>query len=193
LKALNEGTVYEFVFRGVLTDQALEAAGSRAHASSDSEVLASALSYDLLDQGHLSSATDMGVIYAALVSFENGVRDFITKVLAEVYGETWWQDKVQPAIRDFAQGRRDDDEKNKWHGTRSDDPINYTELKHLCKIMVHCWDEFEPYILRQQWVESLFLQIERSRNVVMHGGVLDSEDIERLGVNMRDWLKQVGG
>jgi hypothetical protein len=31
-----------------------------------------------------------------------------------------------------------------------------------------------------------------SRNVIMHSGMLDLEDIERLGMNLHDWVKQVG-
>ena len=34
--------------------------------------------------------------------------------------------------------------------------------------------------------------IERSRNVIMHSGSLDRVDIERVGMNIRDWIKQVG-
>jgi len=31
-----------------------------------------------------------------------------------------------------------------------------------------------------------------SRNIVMHGGVLAKEDVERIGVNIRDWIRQAG-
>jgi hypothetical protein len=43
-----------------------------------------------------------------------------------------------------------------------------------------------------EWATSIFASIERSRNVIMHSGVLDIEDVERLGINIRDWIKQVG-
>ena len=42
------------------------------------------------------------------------------------------------------------------------------------------------------WAAAIFDVIERSRNVIMHSGVLDKEDIQRLGINIRDWIKQVG-
>ena len=38
----------------------------------------------------------------------------------------------------------------------------------------------------------MFDVLERSRNVIMHGGTLDTEDIERIGIYVRDWVKQVG-
>jgi len=33
---------------------------------------------------------------------------------------------------------------------------------------------------------------EKSRNIVMHGGVLVKEDLERVGMNIRDWIRQTG-
>jgi hypothetical protein len=35
--------------------------------------------------------------------------------------------------------------------------------------------------------------MERSRNVIMHSGELPKGDIERLGTNLRDWMRQTGG
>jgi hypothetical protein len=34
--------------------------------------------------------------------------------------------------------------------------------------------------------------LERSRNVIMHSGDLDQQDVERIGIHIRDWVKQVG-
>lgn len=34
--------------------------------------------------------------------------------------------------------------------------------------------------------------IERSRNVIMHSGELSARDVERIGINIRDWISQVG-
>ncbi len=34
--------------------------------------------------------------------------------------------------------------------------------------------------------------IERSRNVIMHSGNLQGPDVERVGILIRDWIKQVG-
>jgi hypothetical protein len=51
---------------------------------------------------------------------------------------------------------------------------------------------FEPFITSPEWARGIFDAVERSRNVIMHSGVLDPEDIERVGVNIRDWVRQVG-
>jgi hypothetical protein len=51
---------------------------------------------------------------------------------------------------------------------------------------------FEPIIINLEWVKSLLSVLERSRNIIMHGGILANQDIERIGINIRDWIRQVG-
>jgi hypothetical protein len=43
-----------------------------------------------------------------------------------------------------------------------------------------------------EWSKTLLGGLEKSRNIVMHGGQLDLEDVERVGMNIRDWVRQVG-
>ena len=54
------------------------------------------------------------------------------------------------------------------------------------------WDQFEPYIPSIEWAANIFDVIERSRNVIMHSGALEQADVERIGIFLRDWVKQVG-
>ncbi len=65
-------------------------------------------------------------------------------------------------------------------------------LFRLPKIIQQNWTDFEPYMRRIDWATALFSTVERSRNVIMHSGTLDIEDIERLGMNIRDWIKEIG-
>lgn len=71
--------------------------------------------------------------------------------------------------------------------------LDYTELGHLVNIIQNNWTDFEAHVRRVDWATSIFGSIERSRNVIMHSGNLDIEDVERVGMNIRDWVKQVGG
>ena len=63
---------------------------------------------------------------------------------------------------------------------------------NLAKVVTNNWELFEDYVRSDTWVTAMFEQFERSRNVIMHGGVLDIQDCERLGMSIRDWVKQVG-
>lgn len=135
----------------------------------------------------------MANVYAAITAFERAARTFVAKVLQGEYGENWWRTQVSEKIRSFAESRRDDEDRVKWHGTRGDDPLTYTEMDHLAKIMQQNWSDFEPFVRRIDWMNAIFSNIERSRNVIMHSGFLDKSDVERVGMNIRDWIRQVGG
>jgi hypothetical protein len=76
--------------------------------------------------------------------------------------------------------------------TNGDAPINYTDLKNLANIIRANQEHFEDFLPSAEWASAIFDAIERSRNVIMHSGTLDLEDVERLGMNIRDWVKQVG-
>jgi hypothetical protein len=134
----------------------------------------------------------MASVYIAIAAFENSVRDLITRVLLEASGDTWWENCVSAGIQKSCRTRQEDEEKHRFHTQRGDAPINYTELKHLLTIISANAEEFEPFLPSPEWAGSIFEAIERSRNVIMHSGTLDREDIERVGINIRDWVKQVG-
>jgi energy-converting hydrogenase A subunit M len=186
--------LYDFVFKGLLTEEALDRAGRRSKNLSqlaDIEI-AEALSIDLLDDDLIANAKAMAIVYAATAAFENSVRGLIKNILLESVGENWWVTSVSGKIRKRAEIRRDEEKKVKWHAQRGDDPIYYTTLGDLGNIIRGNFSKFEPYIQSAEWAASVFDVVERSRNVIMHSGMLGREDIERLGINIRDWIKQVG-
>jgi len=182
------------VFRGLLTEEALDRAGrSRGGVAGASAVeVAEALNFELIDAELLEAATGMGTVYAAIAAFENSVRRFVTKVLLDADGTEWWAADVSEKIRTQAESRRAEEERTRWHGKRGDDLINYTEMGQLVDIMQQNWVAFEPHVRRVEWARELFGAVERSRNVIMHSGQLELPDIERLGINIRDWMRQVG-
>jgi hypothetical protein len=75
---------------------------------------------------------------------------------------------------------------------RGDDPIDFIDFADLLNIMRANEVSFEPFWPSPEWARSIFDAVERSRNVIMHSGILDLEDIERVGMNIRDWVRQVG-
>lgn len=186
--------VYQFVFRGLLAEEALDRAGrkTRNAAGFADEEIAKALSISLLDDDAVSAAKRMSVVYTAIAAFEISVRQLITGALSEHFGESWWTTAASEKIRERAESRMAEEEKIRWHTQRGDDPITYTSLPDLINIIRNNWPIFEPYIQRLEWAANVFDVIERSRNVIMHSGVLEPEDIERIGINIRDWIKQVG-
>ncbi len=190
----NADQVYDFVFKGLLTEEALDRAGrksSKLLGLADDEI-AESLSIDLLDDELVASAKRMAVVYTAIAAFKNSVRNLLSNILLEERGENWWEECVSEKIRKRAEARMADEQKVRWHTRRGDDPINYTLMSDLINIIRDNWDKFEPHLHSAEWAASILAPIERSRNAIMHSSTLDREDIERVGIYIRDWTKQVG-
>lgn len=183
--------VYDFVYRAMLTEEALDAAGRVRRIEFNETEVAEALSFELFDEDLLRQARLMSTVYTAVAAFEMSVRRFVKKVLMDTYEEDWWEKGVSSKIRKFAEDRGAEEEKIKWHGVRGDDLLSYTELGHLPQIMQQNWEHFEAYVPRVDWATALFSTLERSRNVIMHSGTLALPDVERIGMHIRDWNKQV--
>lgn len=190
----SDSRLYDFVFRGLLAEEALDREGrkNKLLLNIPDEEIAKSLSLDLLDDVHAANAKTMAVVYTAIAAFENSVRALVIKTLMEKLKEEWWEKGASNGVRERAQKRMEDEQTARWHAQRGQDPINYTTFGDLKNIMQNNWDAFEDLIGNLPWASSIFDVIERSRNVIMHSGTLEREDIERIGVNIRDWVKQVG-
>jgi hypothetical protein len=72
--------------------------------------------------------------------------------------------------------------------------IYYTEFGDLISIMVkpENWKFFEVHIGNIDWAKQIITTLEKSRNIIMHSGELAPTDIERVGMFIRDWVRQVG-
>jgi len=187
--------LYSFIFRGDLTMQAIETTGlaeSQYVVTEGLEEFTEALSLDLLDPADIEIAQRMAVVYVAITAFERSARAFVRRALIDQFGDDWWTSGVSAKIQKFAETRRADELKAKWHGDRGEDLLDYTEMGHLPDIMQQNWPVFEAHIPRLDWATALFGSIARSRNVIMHSGQLSIEDAERVGMNIRDWSRQVG-
>jgi len=186
--------LYTFVYKGILTDESLDKSGRKKYrnfGSEEAEKIRKALSYDMLNSEMLIDANKMSIIYCAIHAFENMVREFVKKALFEEYQEEWWS-KVPDKIKTKVSKRMDDEAKFRWHGARGGAEIEYCDFGDLSSIIVTNRPVFEEILTDMEWVKSLLSILERSRNITMHGGVLSRQDIERIGVNIRDWVRQVG-
>lgn len=194
---MNSNLLYSYVFRGLLTDEALdktERVKKNKVKDSDFASLYISLGIADLDEEILLQAKKMSIVYTAICAFENSVRKFVSKKLLETVGEDWWQKCTSEKIRQKAESRREEESKIRWHTPRGDTIINYTEFGDLLTIirLPQNWPHFEPHIQSVEWAEQIIKTIERSRNVIMHSGELVNQDIERIGMYIRDWVNQVG-
>jgi hypothetical protein len=189
-----EMDLYSFVYRGVLTEEALDRTGRRrrSHFGAESAAeLQQSLSFDFLDSELLAEGQRMSVVYAAVHAFENAIRAMVIKAMGEKHGPTWWE-KVPERIRKTSKSRMEEDSKFRWHGARGSSEINYCDFGDLSSIIVTNWEVFEDLLGNMEWAKATLNALEKSRNIVMHGGSVAKEDVERIGMNIRDWIRQAG-
>jgi hypothetical protein len=76
-------SLYEFVYRGQLTEEALDQAGrlSRSHGTEKIYQTIAILNFDLLDPDDVDISLRMAGVYAAITSFERSARRFVARVL----------------------------------------------------------------------------------------------------------------
>ena len=187
--------LYSFVFRALLAEEALDKTDRVIHVGLNPNVdeeVANRLPLEMLDETLVSRARKMATVYIAIAAFENTVRDFVSKRMLEEKGADWWEKCVSEAIRKRADSRREEEKKVRWHTPRGDEPINYTEFGELSSVISQNWPEFEDLVQSQEWARQIFATLERSRNVIMHSGDLGLEDVERIGTDIRDWIRQIG-
>jgi len=194
---MNKDALYSFVFKGILTEEALDKTERLKRSklgNEDLKKLYQTLGIDELDDDLVMQAKKMAIVYTAICAFENTVREFVSKKLIENKGDNWWEVCVSEKIRTRAESRRDEENKIRWHTPRGDSIINYTEFGDLLSIIrqQENWQYFEPHIYSIEWADQIIKTLERSRNVIMHSGVLVNQDIERIGMYIRDWINQVG-
>lgn len=189
----NANVIYSFVYRGMLTQEALDHAGRTKPKTSDMEdtEVGGLLSIEVLNEDLVADARGMAIVYTAIAAFENSVRNLISSTLLENKGENWWAECVSEKIRKAAESRQEEEKKIRWHVQRGDDPINFTMLPNLLNIIRQNTDIFEPFVPDIEWAASIFEVIEKSRNVIMHSGRLTRRDVARLGTHLRDWSAQV--
>ena len=192
MKAHND--LYTFIYRGILSDESLDKAGrlKRNNFGQKQAVkIKEALSFNLLESDLLSEAERMSLVYIAIHTFENMVRNLVSNAMAEKYHKEWWT-KVTEKIRTKVLTRMEEDTKFKWHDSRGGTEIEYCDFGDLSTIIVLHWKEFEDVLGDMDWTKSILSILKRSRNTIMHGGVLAPQDIERIGNNIRDWIRQTG-
>jgi hypothetical protein len=137
-------------------------------------------------------ARRMSAVYEVFYCLENAVRELIQQRLIERKGVDWWTTSVPQKIRVSVEKLKEKERKNKYSSPRSSVFIGYTLFGNLSQIIISNWDEFSDLFPDQPWISSRFNDLEISRNIIMHTGLLPDIEIDRIESIARDWLKQVG-
>jgi hypothetical protein len=134
----------------------------------------------------VAAASKNAELYPIVYVFENSVRRFVAMIMQEKFGPQWWEDKVDDKIKNTVQIRRVEESHYPWHSKRGADPIYYTDIDDLRKIISMNGQVFKKFCQIQRiqlWIE----EIEKTRNTLAHNNPVAKKDRERLTVYARDW------
>lgn len=139
-----------------------------------------------------NEALRMGRLYAIIYCFENAVRDLIRTRMSEADPEWWTGARVPKKVRDNAESRQQDAERNSWLEGVSKDILGFVDFGGLCDIITNNWADFEDLIPSQHWLKQRFDELERARNFIAHNRMLAPAEFARLEMYVGDWNRQVG-
>jgi len=186
--------IREFVFNALLLQDSFDSLQSEGVSVSKPEDYSSTMRVVENDFSPRvwHEAVSMSSVYTALYCIENTMRNFIVERMSERHGIDWWEQTVPKKIKEVVNNLKKQEAKNKYHSNRSGTEIGYTMLGNLGQIIVANWDDFSDIIPNQAWLTSRMDDLEMSRNIIMHTGILPQDEIERIDSIVRDLLRQIG-
>lgn len=189
-------TLQNFIFRGLLlhsTFDDLEALGAEVTLpATEGAPPEDEISLDDFSVPIRMQAVKMAAVYQAFFCFESSVRELVEQRLKENLGDDWWLNGTTTSIRKRVEDRRKKEEANRWHSPRGESEIAYADFGDLSLIITNNWSLFEDLFPDQDWVRTRLSDLELSRNVIAHNGVLNGREITRITLYLKDWVMQVG-
>lgn len=129
--------------------------------------------------------------YRLLYILENVVREFVGDVFTEKHGENWFSIVANAAMQKKVRERQQNEKSNQWHSGRNEHPLFYLDFGDLVPLIQNNWDDFKDFLPNQTWAVSRLQDAEKTRNVVAHTNLLNDEEVTRLEMHARDWIRQV--
>lgn len=142
---------------------------------------------ELFEKEILQEAKKMADFYVLYYSLENSIRKLVEDVLKEKHGENWWEDKVPEGVKQTV-SKNKDKEKNSPMTMRSNN-LSYTNFGELKDIILSNWRNFAIILRSKSSVETVLSQLNTIRSIVAHSCKLDDDEIIRLELLIKDWLR----
>jgi hypothetical protein len=164
-----------------------------AHTKSDLEKATDALVVSHLGQVDYkirNSAARMAEFYQMFYVLENDIRQLVSSVLEEAFGDTWWTKKVPPEVQKNANFSRQRESKEGLP-PRSSSMIDYTTFGQLGEIIKQNWATFAGLFpnCEIERLEKVLSRLNLARGPIAHCGLLPEDEVVRLKLAMSDWFK----
>lgn len=134
-------------------------------------------------------AKAMAEHYEVFYCLEKSIRNLILELMAEKYGENWWNEKVQDAIRNNVDQniKREEDS---GFTIRSEEKIDYTTFGELSQIVTSNWEAFDELFKRgQRSFQRIMTSLNQLRGPIAHCSPLAADEIVRLELTVKDWFR----
>ncbi|GEM_PF-3495146 len=140
-----------------------------------------------------SAANNNAEIYPVIYLFENSIRNFVATVMKRNFKDNWWADKIETVnttIHKNVTIRKSAEKEAPWHSSRGADPIYFTDIDDLKKIINSNSREFRQVLGDKfehltVWID----EIEKTRNILAHNNPVTKKDRDRLLLYAHDWSK----
>ena len=185
----------DFMFRGLLakhTVREMQASGLIRSPIGDAEQRADIDLLAPVSETIRAGSLYMQRCYRLLFVLENIVRELVNDVFTEKDGANWFDSRANLAMKKKVTDRKEKEQRNGWHAGRDAHPIYYLDFGDLGGLIQTHWVEFKDLLPEQVWVTSRLNDAERTRNVIAHTNVLSDEELVRLEMIVRDWVRQIG-
>ncbi|WP_341225465.1 Swt1 family HEPN domain-containing protein [uncultured Arcticibacterium sp.] len=147
-----------------------------------------------LDASDVTAANKMAELYVVIHCYENSVRRLIERTFLNSFGSNWWDTVSNSGMKKKYEDRKAKEGKNKWLSPRGNgvSPLYYLDWSDLVALFRKNESTFEPIVRDLRFVELRLEELEKTRNIVAHNGVLPSiDDFQRLKLSFKDWCKQI--
>jgi hypothetical protein len=143
---------------------------------------------ELFELELIQEAKKMADFYVLYYAFENSIRRLISGRLSEKYGLNWWDTNVPEGVKVNVKDKQNK-ERDTLMSIRSDEPLSYTNFGELIDILNKNWTDFSDLIRSQKAMQQVLGQFNLIRNIIAHSCELNEDEIIRLKLLVKDWLR----
>ena len=135
---------------------------------------------------------EMAELYLYLYYVENSLRLFIEKVSIDKFGIDYFDYlKLNKKIKNYINGRKQKESKNRWLCIRGDSEIFHLDFKDLGTIIQNNWELFEEYFPTQNWILGKIDEIAECRHLVAHNNFIPANKRDIVKVYYNNILDQL--
>lgn len=135
-----------------------------------------------------SAAERMAEFYLIFYMLENDIRAFVSDILQERFGESWWDAAVPEDVVKYAKINKHK-ESREGLPPRSVRQIDYITFGHLGEIIKQNWDIFAGLFPNCEIdrLEKVIARLNIARGPIAHCGYVPEDEVVRLKLAIRDW------